>query len=104
MAFPTPTVNDTRDILGIFQFVNDQATGGIFFPVMLLVIWFIAFIGSIAEGRPASRAFIFSSFIAIILGSMLAILNFLDINYVYFLIILVGIGLFWLTLIKSRNT
>ncbi len=100
--YPTPTINDTGDLFSIFQFVNN-VTGGIFFPVILLTIWLIAFIGAIAEGRPASRAFIFSSFISTILGVLLAIMGFLSVTYVYFLILLIAFGIFWIRLEGSRN-
>ena len=100
--YPTPTVNETGDLFSIFQFVNN-ATEGIFFPVMLLTIWLIAFIGAIAEGRLASRAFIFSSFISTVLGVLLAIMGFLSVTYVYFLILLIAFGIFWIRLEGSRN-
>lgn len=102
MAFATPTVNETQDILSIFQFINNKATEGLFFPVILLSIWLIAFIGSIAEGRPASRAWIFASFIGTILGSLLAILGMLNVTYVYFLILNIAIALAWIKLSGAR--
>ena len=101
-AFPTPTINETGNLLEIFQFVN-RATGELFFPVMLLTIWLIAFIGAVAEGRPASRAFIFSSFVSTILGVLLSIMGFLSITYVYFLILLVAFGIFWIRLEGSKT-
>lgn len=102
MAFATPTANETQDILSIFQFVNNKATEGLFFPVILLSIWIIAFIGSIAEGRPASRAWIFASFIGTILGSLLALLGMLNVSYVYFLILNIAIALAWIKLSGAR--
>lgn len=101
--FPVPTANETRDILSIFTFVNNRASEGLFFPVILLVIWFVAFIGSIAEGRPASRAWIFSSFIASILGGMLVLLGFLNNTYLFFSILNVAFGIAWAYLSGSRN-
>ncbi len=101
-AFPTPTANDTQDIFSIFQFVNN-ATESLFFPIILLSIWLIAFIGAIAQERQASRAFIFSSFISVILGSLLAIMGFLSVTYVYFLILLIAFGIFWIRLERGRN-
>lgn len=101
--YPTPTVNDTSDLFVVFKFVNDSATGGLFFPLILLGIWLIAFIGAIAEGRPASRAFIFSSFVSTVLGMLLSIMGMLSINYVYFLILLIAFGIFWIRLESGRN-
>ncbi|KKN17070.1 hypothetical protein LCGC14_0969480 [marine sediment metagenome] len=101
--FPTPTANETADLFEIFQFVNNKATEGLFFPVMILTIWLIGFIGAIVEGRPASRAFIFSSFISTVLGVLLSIMGFLSITYVYFLILMVAFGIFWARLEGARN-
>lgn len=103
MPFPTPTVNETRDLFSIFQFINNKATEGLFFPFVLLVIWLISFIGAIAEGRPASRAFIFSSFVSTILGVLLAIMGFLSVTYVYFLILMIAFGIFWIRLSTAKN-
>ncbi len=101
--YPTPTANETRDLFSIFQFVNDKATTGLFFPVILLTIWLVAFIGAIAEGRQASRAFIFSSFVSTVLGILLALMGFLSMTYVYFLILLIAFGIFWIRLEGGRN-
>ena len=103
MPYPTPTANETRDLFSVFQFINNKATEGLFFPIIILVIWLIAFIGAIAEGRPASRAFIFSSFISTVLGVLLAILGFLNVTYVYFLILMIAFGIFWIKLETARN-
>ncbi len=100
---PIATANETRDLFTIFQFVNNKATGGLFFPVILLVIWLVAFIGAIAEGRQVSRAFIFSSFISAILGTLLALMGLLSMTYVYFLILLIAFGIFWIRLEKGKN-
>lgn len=102
-AFPTPTANETADLFSIFQFINNKATEGLFFPVILLTIWLIAFIGAIAEQRPASRAFIFASFISTTLGVLLAIMGFLSVTYVYFLILLIAFGILWIRLESGRN-
>jgi len=103
MAIVEPNVNQTADLFSIFQYINNVATEGLFFPIMMMVVWIIAFIGSISEGRPASRAFIFASFMSVVLGMLLALMNFFNINYVYFLILLIAFGIFWLNLSRSRN-
>ena len=97
-----PTVNETGGIFEIFQFVNNS-TGGLFFPVILLVIWLIAFIGSIAEGRQVARAWIFSSFICTVLGSFLVLLDFLNKTYLFFLLLNLAFGIAWEYLSNSRN-
>lgn len=104
MAFyPTPTANETADLFSIFQFINNKATEGLFFPIIILSIWLISFIGAISENRPASRAFIFSSFISTVMGILLAIMGFLNITYVYFLILLMAFGVLWIRLESAKN-
>ncbi|MHA1482672.1 MAG: hypothetical protein ACTSQA_04445 [Candidatus Heimdallarchaeaceae archaeon] len=100
MPFPTPTANQTRDMFEIFKFINNDASGGIFFPIMLLVIWVIGFVGAIAEGREPHRAWIFSFFIISILGIILSLMDFL---YFYFSILMLAIGVFWANLKKSKG-
>ncbi len=101
--YPTPNATDMRDIQTIFRWTNDVAMEGLFFPVMLMVIWAIAFIGAVAEGRAASRAFIFANFIGIVLAIILGLLGFLQPAYIYFLIILLGFGLIWAKLTSPRR-
>jgi len=100
--FPTPTANQTRDLLGIFQFISD-ATGGLFFPIMIFVIFIIQFIGVMAEGRPASRGFLLASFTATILSIMLGILALMAQKWVYLLILLVSLGVFWVKLANAKD-
>lgn len=101
--FPVPNATDLQDIESIFGFINNGATDGVFFPTMLLVIWAIAFIGAISEGRPASRAAVFSNFISSILAIILALLGFLQPSYMYFVIILLGLSVVWIKLTSSRR-
>lgn len=96
--FSLPTVNDTQDIFSIFLFINNTSSGGLFFPIMLLTIWAIAFIGSIVEGRQAVRAWIFSSFISAILAILLGIMGLLARQWIYLLILFVAFGVFWIRL------
>lgn len=100
MPAPYATLNasDTRNLYNMFKFVNDGATGGLFMPVMLFVVWIIAFIGAISEGRQASRAWIFASFISSILAILLSLMGFLNSQYMYFTFIMVAAGLVWLKL------
>lgn len=101
--YPIPNASDTGDLQEIFRFVNDSATAGIFFPIILLTIWLIAFIGAIAEGREAYRAWIFASFISTILAIILGLLGFLQPSYIYFLIIMLGVGMIWAKLTQGRG-
>lgn len=101
--YPVPTTNNTRDLLEIFQFVSNDLTGGLFFPIIILVIWVVQFIGVLAEGRPASRAWVFASFTATILSIMLGLLAMLEQKWIYLLVILVSLGAFWIKLSTSKN-
>jgi len=97
MALPysIPSINDTSNIMTIFQFVNNEGTGGLFMPIMLLVIWIVAFVGTISEGRQASRGMIFASFICSILAVLLSLMQMLNPNYMYFCFLLLGGGIIW---------
>jgi hypothetical protein len=64
-------------------------------PIMLLSIWIVTFVGTISEGRQASRGFIFASFVSSILAIILSLIGFLNTQYMYFTFIMVGIGLIW---------
>lgn len=101
--YPIPTVNDTRDILSIFQFVSNDLTQGLFFPLMILVIWSVQFIGVLSEGRPASRAWVFASFTATILSMILGILALMEQKWIYLLIIGVSLGAFWIKLSTAKS-
>lgn len=96
--FTLPTVNDTQDLFTIFEFINNTSSGGIFFPIILLAIWAIAFIGSIVEGKEAVRAWIFASFVSGILATLLSVMGLLEARWMYLLILFVGFGLFWIRL------
>ena len=101
--YPVPEASDTRDLLSIFQWISDSATGGLFFPIMILVMWVIQFVGVISEGRPASRAFVFASFSATILSIILGILALMSQQYIYLLILMVSLGAFWTKLSSARE-
>ncbi len=101
--YPVPNITDTRDLLSVFQWISESATGGLFFPIMILVIWVIQFIGVIAEGRPASRAWLFASFTATILSIILGILALMAQKWIYLLILFVSLGVFWVKLSSARE-
>lgn len=101
--YETPLPSDTRDLLSVFQWISNTATDGLFFPIMILVIWTIQFIGVMAEGRPASRAWLFASFTATILSIILGILAMMAQKYIYLLILMVSLGIFWVKLAMARE-
>ncbi len=101
--YPVPNVTDTRDMLSVFQWISNSATDGLFFPVMILVIWIVQFIGVLAEGRPGSRAFVFASFSATILSIILGILAMMAQKWIYLLVLMTSLGIFWIKLAKARE-
>lgn len=101
--YPVPNANNTGDLLQIFQFVSNDLTGGLFFPLMVLVIWVVQFIGVLAEGRPASRAWVYASFTATILSILLGILAMIEQKYIYLLVIGVSLGAFWIKLASAKE-
>jgi len=102
--FTLPTVNDTQDLFSVFKFINDTSSGGLFFPIILLSIWVIAFIGSIVEGKEAVRAWIYASFISGILGILLGVIGLLEKQWIYLLILLLAFGVFWIRLQNTPST
>lgn len=96
--FTLPTANDTQDLFSIFQFLNNTSSGGLFFPIILLAIWAIAFIGSLVEGKEAVKAWIYASFVSTILGILLGVMNLLARQWIYLLILFIAFGVFWLRL------
>ncbi len=101
--FNVPAANDTRDLLSIFQWISNTATDGLFFPIMILTIWVIQFIGVMSEGKSSSRAFVFASFTATILSVILGILALVAQKYVYLLILMVSLGAFWTKLQSAKE-
>ncbi|KKN48507.1 hypothetical protein LCGC14_0652000 [marine sediment metagenome] len=101
--YPVPTVNDTQDLLTLFQWISNTATDGLFFPIMIFVIWIVQFIGVLAEGKPASRAWVLASFTATILSIILGILAMVAQKWIYLLILMVSLGAFWVKLASARE-
>ena len=95
MPYPYPTItNESTNLYTLFKFVNN-GVNGIFMPIVLVTVWIIAMIGAISEGREASRAFIFASFIVAVLAIPLALIGLLGSQYMYFTFLLVAIGVLW---------
>ena len=98
MAYPYPTLNvngtDSDNLYHLTKFVSDGVSGTLM-PVLLLTIWIIAFIGALAEGRQASRGFIFASFICSILAIIASLIGLLASQYMYFSFLLLAGGVIW---------
>ena len=101
--YPVPTVNDTQDMLTIFQWISNTATDGLFFPIMIMVVWAVQFISILSEGRPGSSAWIYASFTAFILSVMLGILALMSSQYIYLIVIMLSFGIFFIKMTKTRE-
>ena len=73
------------------------------FLAIMGVIWFIALIGSLADGRKFYRGFIFANFISSILAMILVLLGVLSRSYMYFFILMLAFGVVWAKLAESRG-
>ncbi len=96
--------SDATDLFHYFSYVNNIADG-LFFPVILLVVWVISFMATFTLGgsKNVAKGFIFSTFFVTILGSMLAIMGLLNPKYMYLPIILLAFGVLWLRLSGAKE-
>ena len=101
--YPVMNRTNSGDILQLFHYVN-TLTDGLFFPVMLLVVWTIQFIGMISQGQGASKAWIYAGFTSSVLAIMLGILAFVSQKWVYLIIISVSLGAFWFKVVNTSTS
>ena len=96
-----PNATDSDSFLNLFGYIN-RSVEGLFFPVILLVIWFIAFVGVFSSQGSnrvgAGRAFTFASFLCSILAIPLVITGFLAVKFMYLCFIFVAVGALWIKL------
>jgi len=99
--FPEPNITDTESYYTFFRFVNN-AVEGLFFPVIILVIWIVSFTAMLFSGsydRPSgAKAWIFACFFCSILAVPLVVLDLMARKYMYILFVLLGIGVIWIIL------
>lgn len=95
--YPMPDNNDTQGFLELFTYINN-VTDGLFFPMILFIIWIVTFIASKIFSN--SRAFTVASFITSFLSMMLAVLGLAAPKYAYLSIILLAAGILWIKLDK----
>lgn len=100
--FPVANVTDVQDIYTIFRFAN-FASGEFFFLAIIGVVWFVAFIGAIVEGRKAYRGFIFANFVCAPLAIILGLLGLLDTVWIYVFVILLAFAIAWGKLSESKG-
>lgn len=99
--YAEPGINESKSVLTVFEYVN-SASGGLFFAMMLLVIWIVTFIATLFSGSPtrpgAAKGWIFASFFTSVLGMILVTLNLMNMRWMYVSMIFLGIGAAWLIL------
>ena len=90
-----PNSTDTTGIFEFFRYVNTTADN-LFFPLILLVIWVVTFVGSFAaggkDGIAAARSFTFASFLCSIMSILLVTIGLLAVKFMYLLFILTAVG------------
>jgi len=91
-----PTGNETKGFYELFGYLGGAPTGGLFWPIMLFVVWIVAFLS--LKQYSTSRAWTFASFFCSILGILLAVIDFISPKWMYLTIILTLIGFVWLKL------
>ncbi|MFW5889067.1 MAG: hypothetical protein ACOCUD_01670 [Bacillota bacterium] len=96
MAVPLPT-NATTEITGIyslFQYIQHDATGGMFFPMILFAVFIIMFIA--LKSYPTSRAAAGSSYLTMIMAIILRTLDLIQNSWMYVTIIITAIATIWM--------
>jgi len=91
--YPKMNITDEGGLLDIFQYVN-TVSDGIFFPIMVGVVFFISFIIGIRTTTPA-RSLTFSCFICMFSSMILSVLELIAPKIMYLFILGFAVGLFW---------
>lgn len=104
MSYTEPTSADTTGIFEFLRYINNTADG-LFFPVIILVIWIVAFITTLFTGGKvqASKSWLFASFLSSILLIPLVVIDLVSQRYMYMSFVLLGIGIVWIILEGSNE-
>ena len=94
--YDVPTGNETAGMYELYKYIGVKATAGLFWPVMLLVIWIVAFIS--LKNYSTSRAWTFASMLSAVLSIFMAVMDYISPRWMYLCIFLTAIGLVWLKL------
>ena len=100
--FKTLNNSDTTDMYTLMSAAN-SISDNIFMPIMLLVIFLVATIGSILTGKPIHRALVYSSFICSILSILMVIMSWLATTYMYFAFLMLAVSLIWTRLSEAYS-
>lgn len=94
--YSTPTYNDTAGVYEMFHWINASPSEGLFFPIILFVIWIVSFLA--LKQYSTARAWTFASFFCSILSIMMAVLDLINSKIMYLCIFLTLVGFVWLKL------
>lgn len=94
--------SDTRNIDTLMNYAN-TTSDYLFMPIILIVVFLIWVLGSTFMGKPISRSFLYASFLCALISVIFVILNWLSVNYMYFLFLMTAIGLVWVRLQESYS-
>ena len=94
--YAAPTSNDSAGMYEFFGWVNRVPSEGLFFPIILLVIWLVSFLA--LKQYSTARAWTFASLFCSIISIMLAVLDYINPKFMYLCIFLTLIGFVWLKL------
>ena len=96
-----PNSTDSENLFQFFGYINNTVEG-LFFPIIIMVIWFVAFLGawgaSYGGRSAAARSWVFASFLTSILSIMASIMGFLAPKFMYLSFILLAVGFLWVKL------
>jgi len=95
--YAEPNSTDTVGFYEFFRYVNTTAEG-LFFPVILLVVWVVIFVGT--KQYSTARAWTVASAITAFLSIPLAITSLIASRYMYLSFVLTAVGVLWLKLEK----
>lgn len=88
--YPMPNASDGNGMLEMYSYAN-TVSGGIFFPVMLFVI-FIVVAFSMMAFTSIGTALIVSSFIGLVLSMILAVLGLIAHKFMYLMMLALAVG------------
>lgn len=94
--YALPNATEGYDIVGLLSYVNNTADG-LFFPIMLLVIFSVITITSLSFSS-ISKSFTYGCFVSMVLGIPLSVLGLLAPKWIYFIIFCLAGGLVWVRL------
>ena len=95
LTFPAPNVTQTRDLVSLMRYINEDLTGYMFGITILFIIFAIMFI-STSYNRPKEEAFTFSMFITAIISYLFWAMTLVSAEVVTITTIMTALSIFLL--------